>query len=76
MGITQSINVRCEADVDMRSGVTKCLLLADPLDPFNGDHLRTSMRRSTVDLRTGKYYRVTFEEVPGPGGLAPAPEAA
>jgi hypothetical protein len=71
----QSVDVRCDADVDMRSGVTKYLLLVNPDDPINGESIWGSLRRSTVDLHSGTYYRVTFDEIPPPV-LALAPEAA
>jgi hypothetical protein len=63
--VSQSIDVHCEADQDMPSGVTNCFLTVHPGSSFK-EYVLTALRRSTVDLEHGAYYRVTFQKIDPP----------
>jgi hypothetical protein len=63
----QSVDVKCEADQDLRSGVTNCFLEVHPGFPQGEEYILTTLRRVAVDLKRGSYYRVTFEEIAAPG---------
>jgi hypothetical protein len=67
--MTESVDVICTIDLDLASGKTMCRLAVDPMAALNGEHIIVNLRRSTVDLHRGKWYRVTFEEIDPPGTL-------
>jgi hypothetical protein len=62
----QSIEVKCEAARDLKTGVTNCFLVIDPGVPPKGEYLLTMLRRTSVSLKLGSYYRITFEEIDPP----------
>ena len=59
-----TVETECIAAVHVGSGIDKTLLLPDPLSKLNGEHLTTSLQASRGALAQGKFYRVTFEEIP------------
>ena len=60
----QAVIATCSATVEQSDGIVKALIKLDPGCLPNGEHIMTSLRRSTVDLAHGKRYRVMFEELP------------
>ncbi len=59
----QSVNVKCIAARDMPSGLANSFLVADPSVPPDGEYVLAMLRRSSIDLEPGKFYRVTFREI-------------
>lgn len=58
----KAVTATCSAVVGQSNGIEKALLTIEP-GP-NGEHIITSLRRSTVELIRGKTYEVTFRELP------------
>jgi hypothetical protein len=73
--MSQSVIVRCTAAVDLADGKTISHLAGDPTEKLNGEHIISSLRRSTVDLIVGKCYLVTFEEITSPADPAQPAES-
>ena len=61
--------IRCEALRDMnQSGLRNYFLEHVPSIPTKREYSLVMVRKTALDLTHMTYYRVTFEEIDGPGG--------
>jgi hypothetical protein len=58
------VETECTAAVHLGGGIDKTLLHLNPLSKLNGEHITTSLQALRGALAQGKFYRVTFEEIP------------
>jgi hypothetical protein len=69
------LDMRCEALRDIqRSGLRNYFLEIVPSWPLKAEYALVMVRQSVLDLDHLTYYRVTFEELDGPGGSVIAAE--